>query len=191
MFSLAHPFCDHSLIPPKFVRRRPCPCFRLSIPLPVVLATPRPQRQSAPAPSAPPAPQLVEPELQLPADAPRSILHQQWHGNNLPLGMGANGLLVADPKAYLHLLMAGTSGSGKTRFGLRPLITSALASGLWLAGSHLRPFWAGFSAFPAASEAHTVLLEDRSCTVDHFLLLYEMTQGRFVTLYEAGVSTWG
>lgn len=41
--------------------------------------------------------------------------------------MGANGLLVAAPKAYLHLLMAGTSDSGKTRFGVRLLITFALA----------------------------------------------------------------
>lgn len=71
----------------------------------------------------PPASQLVEPELQLPADAPWFILHYQWRGDGLSLGMDANGLLVADPEAHPHLLMAGTSGSGNTCFGL---ITSAL-----------------------------------------------------------------
>lgn len=158
-------------------------------PYPVVLPPPRPQRQSAPALPMSPAPQLVEPELQLPADAPWSILHQQWHGEGLPLGMGANGLLVADPEAYPHLLMAGTSGSGKTRFGLRPLITSALASG-WQVAIYDRS-GLDFLPFQQHPNAHAVLLEDPSHAIDHLALLYEMIQRRFVTLREAGVSTWG
>lgn len=101
-------------------------CQAAHPPYPVVLSPLRPQCQSALALSALPAPQLVEPELQLPADAPWSILHHKLRGNGLPLGMGANGLLVADPKAYLSLLMAGTSDSGKTRFGVQLLITFAL-----------------------------------------------------------------
>jgi hypothetical protein len=60
--------------------------------------------------------------------------------------MGANGLLVADPEVYPHMLMAGTSGSGKTRFGYY------LCPGIQVAGDDLRLFWAGFSAFSAASE---------------------------------------
>ncbi len=156
-------------------------------PFPVVL--PAPRRQPAPAHSTPPAPQLVEPELQLPADAPWSILHHQWQGHGLPLGMGANGLLVADPEAYPHLLMAGTSGSGKTRFGLRPLITSALASG-WQVAIYDRS-GLDFLPFQQHPNAHAVLLEDPSHAIDHLALLYEVIQGRFVTLREAGVSTWG
>lgn len=74
-------------------------------PYPVVLPPPRPHRQSAPAIPTLPAPQLVEPELQLPADASWSIPHHRWQGHGLPLDMGANGLLVADPEAYPHLLM--------------------------------------------------------------------------------------
>ncbi|MCB8923977.1 MAG: hypothetical protein H6662_20545 [Ardenticatenaceae bacterium] len=158
-------------------------------PYPIVLPAPRPQRQPAPALGPPSAPQLVEPELQLPADAPWSILHQQWQGNGLPLGMGANGLLVADPEAYPHLLMAGTSGSGKTRFGLRPLITSALASG-WQVAIYDRS-GLDFLPFQQHPNAHPVLLEDPSHAIDHLALLYEVIQERFIVLRQAGVSTWG
>ena len=158
-------------------------------PYPIVLPAPRPQRQPAPAHGPSSAPQLIEPELQLPADAPWSILHQQWQGNGLPLGMGANGLLVADPEAYPHLLMAGTSGSGKTRFGLRPLITSALASG-WQVAIYDRS-GLDFLPFQQHPNAHAVLLEDPSHAIDHLALLYEVIQRRFVTLREAGISTWG
>jgi hypothetical protein len=34
----------------------------------------------------------------LPSNAPWSLLQQQWQGNGLPLGMGSNGLLIADPE---------------------------------------------------------------------------------------------
>ncbi len=162
-------------------------------PYPAVLPAPRPRRQSTPAHNAPlsaaSAPQLVEPELQLPADAPWSLLHQQWQGNGLPLGMGVNGLLVAGPEAYPHLLMAGTSGSGKTRFGLRPLITSALASG-WQVAIYDRS-GLDFLPFQQHPNARTVLLEDPAQAIDHLALLYEVIRGRFIVLREAGVSTWG
>lgn len=159
-------------------------------PYPVVLPAPRPQRQPAPAALAPSsALQLIEPELQLPADTPWSILHQQWQGNGLPLGMGANGLLVADPEAYPHLLMAGTSGSGKTRFGLRPLITSALASG-WQVAIYDRS-GLDFLPFQQHPNARAVLLEGPSQAIEHLELLYEEIQERFIVLRQAGVSTWG
>lgn len=103
--------------------------------------------------------------------------------------MGTNDLLVADLEVYPHLLMAGTRGSGKTRFGLRPLIASALTSGL--AGSYLRPFWLDFLPFQQHSYAHTVLLGDPSPAMDHLALLCEITRRRFVTLREASASTWG
>ena len=38
-------------------------------------------------------------------------------------------MLTINPEDYPHWLMAGMTGSGKTRYGLRPLITSALADG--------------------------------------------------------------
>jgi hypothetical protein len=154
-------------------------------PYPVVLPASRPYRQSGPTLSPSSAPQLVESELQLPTDAPWSILHQQWQGNGLPLGMGANGLLVTDPEAYPHLLMADTSGSGKTRFGLLPLP--------WHPGQVAIYDRSGldFLPFQQHPNAHTVLLEDPSCAVGYLALLYEIIQKRFVTLREAGVSTWG
>lgn len=144
-------------------------------------AAPLPYR-SAPAATATPVwasartatcPQLIEPELQLPADAPWSILHQQWQGDALPLGIGANSLLVADAEAYPRLLMAGTSGSGKTRFGLQPLLTSTLASG-WQVAIYDRS-GLDFLPFQQHPNAHTVLLEDPSRAVDHLAPLCEIT----------------
>ncbi len=38
-------------------------------------------------------------------------------------------MLTINPEDYPHWLMAGMTGSGKIRYGLRPLITSALADG--------------------------------------------------------------
>ena len=85
--------------------------------------------------------------------------------------------------------MAGTSGSGKTRFGLWPLITSALAAG-WQVAIYDRS-GLDFLPFQQHPNAHAVLLEDPSRAIDYLALLYEMIQRRFVTLREAGVSTWG
>jgi hypothetical protein len=158
-------------------------------PYPIALPPPRPYRQPAPALSPSSAPQHAEPALPLPTDAPWSILHQEWQGNGLPLGMGVRGLLVADPEAYPHLLMAGTSGSGKTRFGLRPLITSALASG-WQVAIYDRS-GLDFLPFQQHPNARTVLLEDPSQAIAHLALLYETIQARFLVLREAGASTWG
>jgi DNA segregation ATPase FtsK/SpoIIIE-like protein len=116
-------------------------------------------------------------------------LQQQWQGTGLPLGMGTNGLLIADPETYPHLLMAGTSGSGKTRFGLRPLIASALTSG-WQVAIYDRS-GLDFLPFQGHANAHTVLLEEPTQATEHLSLLYEMIQERFITLRQAGVSTWG
>ena len=57
-----------------------------------------------------------------PPDAPWSLF-SSWQGNGLPIGLGAHGLLTADPGKYPHLLLAGTTGSGKTRYGIWPLLT--------------------------------------------------------------------
>ncbi|MFQ5419022.1 MAG: hypothetical protein ACE5EY_01535, partial [Anaerolineae bacterium] len=85
--------------------------------------------------------------------------------------------------------MAGASGSGKTRFGLRPLITSARASG-WQVAVYDRS-GLDFLPFQQHPNAHTVLLEDPVCTTDRLALLCEVIQERFITLRQAGVSAWG
>ncbi len=163
-------------------------------PYPIVMPPPRRQprpdasRQLLAGDGSVPTP--GEPgQLPLPADPPWSLLERQWQGHGLPLGVGSKGLLVADPEAYPHLLMAGTSGSGKTRFGLRPLIASALAAG-WQVLIFDRS-GLDFLPFQDHPNAHTVLLEEPGEAVDHIALLYEIIQQRFATLRAAGVSTWG
>jgi hypothetical protein len=75
------------------------------------------------------SPQTVIGEsIQLPPVAPWNLV-DRWHGRSLPLGVGPAGLITADPERTPHLLIAGTSGSGKTMTGLRPIAAYALACG--------------------------------------------------------------
>lgn len=66
--------------------------------------------------------------IELPAVAPWSMV-DRWRGRSLPLGVSQAGLVTADPERTPHLLIAGTSGSGKTMTGLRPIAAYALACG--------------------------------------------------------------
>jgi hypothetical protein len=160
-------------------------------PHPILMPPPRNGRSSNTATThsqtALPA-QTADPTLQLPDDIPWSVLEERWQGTGLPLGMGANGLLIADPEAYPHLLMAGTSGSGKTRFGLRPLIASALSSGWQVA--ILDRSGLDFLPFEHHPNAHTVLLSRAEEAVQHLALLYEVIQNRLALLLQARTSTW-
>jgi hypothetical protein len=66
--------------------------------------------------------------VQLPLVAPWNLV-DRWHGRTFPLGLNQAGLITADPERTPHLLIAGTSGSGKTMTGLRPIAAYALACG--------------------------------------------------------------
>ena len=84
--------------------------------------------------------------------------------------MGANGLFMAALEACPHLLMAGTSGSGKTRFGLRLLITFALASG-WQVAIYDRS-GLDFLPFQPHPNAYATLLEGLSHAIAIILHYY-------------------
>jgi hypothetical protein len=158
-------------------------------PYPIILPPAAPRRVQPPIVAPDLLPPPSEPDLALPTDAPWDVLRQQWRGGGLPLGLGVNGLLLADPEAHPHLLMAGTSGSGKTRFGLRPIIASALSSG-WQVVVYDRS-GLDFLAFQRHPNAHIVLLDNPAEAIAHLFLLYELIQQRFVVLRQAEVSTWG
>ncbi|MCB0027491.1 MAG: hypothetical protein KDE28_06265, partial [Anaerolineales bacterium] len=142
-----------------------------------------------PGPHYPAGHQLPPGQPPFPADAPWSLLGREWAGQGLPLGVGARGLLVADPETYPHLLLAGTSGSGKTRYGLRPLISSALASGWQVA--ILDRSGLDFLPFRDHSNAYLTLLRDPDQAIELLAQLYEVIQRRFLLLRQACVSTWG
>ena len=110
-------------------------------------------------------------QLPFPTEASWDRLGREWQGQGLPLGMGRRGLLIADSESYPHLLMAGTSGSGKIRFGLRPLISSALAAG-WQVAIFDRS-GLDFLPFLAHPNAHTVLPHPGDATI-HLGQLYEL-----------------
>ncbi|GAB4577533.1 MAG: hypothetical protein Fur0022_02640 [Anaerolineales bacterium] len=124
----------------------------------------------------------------LPRIAPWRLL-EDWHGGGLPLGLGESGLLLADPENNPHLLIAGTSGSGKTRYGLRPVITSALADG-WQVVIFDR---SGLDFLPFQNHPNTclIMLPNPAQAIQYLYSLIAEIQKRFVILREAGVSTWG
>jgi len=129
----------------------------------------------------------VDPALP-PPDAPWSLF-SSWQGNGIPLGLGATGMLTINPEDYPHLLMAGMTGSGKTRYGLRPLISSALADG-WQVVIYDRS-GLDFLPFQDHPNAHTILLPQAEAAIDHLAVLYEVIQKRLTYLRQHRTSTWG
>src|SRR5690606_28600060 len=120
----------------------------------------------------------VDPALP-PPDAPWSLF-SAWQGHGIPLGLGATGMLTINPEDYPHLLMAGMTGSGKTRYGLRPLISSALADG-WQVVIYDRS-GLDFLPFQVHPNAHTILLPQAESAIDHLAVLYEVIQQRLTYL---------
>ncbi len=67
--------------------------------------------------------------LAIPASAPWPAF-QSWNGQNFLLGVGDQGKPVTfDPLRTPHLLVAGTSGAGKSMCILRPMAAAALSKG--------------------------------------------------------------
>jgi hypothetical protein len=66
---------------------------------------------------------------EIPAVAPWRRVAEEWRGGALPIGMTVDGMAAIDTDSDPHLLLAGTAGSGKTRFAMRPLAAAALADG--------------------------------------------------------------
>ncbi len=129
-----------------------------------------------------------QPDPTLRAEAPWQLL-QAWHGGGLPLGVAESGLLLIDPEAFPHFLFAGATGSGKTRFGLRPLITAALADS-W----HVSIFdRSGLDFLPFRSHPNVslVMLRDPADAIDYLAALYEVVAARFEWMLKVGANTWG
>ena len=133
------------------------------------------------------SPMLAE-GVTLPRFAPWRMM-EDWPGGGLPLGLGESGLLLADPENNPHLLIAGTSGSGKTRYGLRPVIAGALADG-WQVVIFDRS-GLDFLPFQNHPNARLILLPDPGEAIGFLNGLFAEIQKRFIVLREAGVSTWG
>lgn len=152
---------------------------------------PYPPTDARVSPNLLPSPSL-EPPTETENHLPRVVswrMLEEWHGGGLPLGLGKSGLLLADPENNPHLLIAGTSGSGKTRYALRPVIAGALADG-WQVVIFDRS-GLDFLPFQNHPNARLVLLPEPIAAIRHLNALFGEVQRRFAVLREKGISTWG
>lgn len=157
--------------------------------LDIARALPAPVSRSSFSPSTIQSPvPVAEDFAPIPTTAPWSLL-DDWQGGALPLGVGNQGLILADPENSPHLLSAGASGAGKTRYCLRPVIAAALASG-WQVAVFDRS-GLDFLSFDDHPNAHIQRLDEPAAAVFYLEQLYGEIQRRFGILTAARVSTWG
>jgi len=135
----------------------------------------------------PPTPALTTPEAKpLPANAPWEIINEPNQG--LCLGVNQDGPITLDFEKHPHLLIAGTSGAGKTRYGLRPLITSALLGGHRVA--ILDRSGLDFTPFNNHANTSLITLSDVKECVGYLRRINDELQQRLRHLRETGLSTW-
>lgn len=139
-----------------------------------------------------PVPEIGAPlqlHTSLPVVAPWSLLDAWSCSAGLPLGIGQHGLITVDPARNPHLLIAGATGSGKSRGGLRPLIAASLATGwqvIILDRSGLN-----FQPFLDLPNAHLIQLRDHPDQAARFLAAaYQEILRRQDAMITARVDTW-
>jgi hypothetical protein len=110
--------------------------------------------------------------------------------DGIALGVGAQGPVVAQADIDPHLMVAGTTGSGKTRYMLRPVVAQALAAG-WAVVVVDRS-GLDFAVFAEHINCNMVTLggnpED---AIGILQAAYSQVLNRMRQMAAAGVSTWG
>ena len=107
----------------------------------------------------------------------------------MALGAGMTGPVVASAESDPHLLVAGTTGSGKTRFMLRPMIAQALAAG-WAVVVVDRS-GLDFAVFEGQTNYHTVLYgANPEQAIGVLQATYAEVLRRLTKMVERRVSTW-
>ncbi|HSW62697.1 MAG TPA: FtsK/SpoIIIE domain-containing protein [Dissulfurispiraceae bacterium] len=125
----------------------------------------------------------------LPGKAPWQIM-SSWPGGAFPLGLTAGGDIVkADQQGTApHLLVAGTTHSGKTDGLLRPVAAEALASG-WQVIFIDRGV-PGFGVFHDHPNAHIITLQESDEAIDYLKRLHREMKERLRLLVDANQRTW-
>ena len=109
--------------------------------------------------------------------------------NGLMLGMTTSGPMTARIDSDPHLLIAGTSGSGKTRYMLRPLIAQALVAG-W-AVAIIDRTGLDFYVFERHVNCHQLILgTNPTQAIGALRATYAEVLRRMQMMTEARVSTW-
>lgn len=124
---------------------------------------------------------------ELPAMVDTWQVMQRWEQPGFLLGIGEEGPLSIDPEQSPHLLVAGTSGAGKTRQGLRIVAAGALALGWQVvllngAGPHFNPLRSHPNLLIKSGDGETIagVLERIAGEVDR----------RDQVLTDNNISTW-
>ena len=123
----------------------------------------------------------------LPAFIPWNVLHSSG-GGGLALGMGHENIIAIDPSKTPHILLSGSSGAGKTRRALRPLVAQALAQSVVVAllnesGADFSPFYDHPNAF--------VIRGTPSTYISFLVGVIREMERREAVLRSARVSEWG
>ena len=137
------------------------------------------------APVAQPEPQISV----LPEVAPWAKM-ANWPGGKFVIGEGENHQPVElDPGGVSpHLLMAGTTGSGKTSGGLRPIAAEALASGWQVIV--LDRGTPDFTAFADHPNATVIVVDNSNEAIDYLRLAHAEMRERMKLLASAGQHDW-
>jgi hypothetical protein len=108
----------------------------------------------------------------------------------IPLGVGPNGNpQLPDLDEWPHRLYAGKTGSGKSRFGLRPHIAGALGRG-WSVVVIGDRAPVDFKVFEARPNFYSLLLDDPAHVLPYLAAINREITARWALLYKAGASTW-
>ncbi|MCP4995920.1 MAG: hypothetical protein GY934_19405, partial [Gammaproteobacteria bacterium] len=127
-----------------------------------------------------------EENIPLPASVTWNTLHA-YAGNGLVLGMGQSGIVSIDLSRTPHILLSGSSGAGKTRRALRPLVAQALTQGMVVvllneSAADFSPFYDHPNAFIIHGHAKTYMAFLQST-------IKEMER-REMILRQARISEW-
>lgn len=127
---------------------------------------------------------LQDDDLNVPLPAWEAI--NAWDGESRPLGVGRNGLITA-AAASPHVLISGKTGSGKTLYMLRTLITASLARGVLTVNVGYSD--SGFGVFNTHPNYHALKLSNAREIIPCLKNLYAELRAR-VAMLGGGSRDW-
>lgn len=114
-----------------------------------------------------------------------------WDGRFLPYGVNADDdLMLVDPSRRPHLMVTGDSGSGKTRSGIRTLVSGALVSGWNVVILGKRVDFLPFEEHPNCKVVAVDVRKDAATYIAILRTLTAQMDIRDEVLASKGISTW-
>lgn len=127
---------------------------------------------------------LAAPVMRLPSWS--EFVNWRWESKQLPIGANDSGVMAIDTDGDPHILIAGTTGSGKTRHGLAVLAAGALRLGWHVVV--LNRAGSDFAALAAHPAMH--IFDGNEWPPQILAATAEEVDRRSVILRERGLSTW-